>query len=240
MINIKLTFTNGNTVTFTEPNMDIAEYKVLVLMDTVPGQIQEVEYNEEELAMRKYELTSETMTLDGVTLHRIRALTNFADVTAGDLGGWIEKEENLSQDGDAWVGGVAKVYGSARVCENAMVYENARVYENAQVCGSARISENAMVFGNARVCESAGVYSEAWVAGNAIVAGNARVCDYAGVGGDARVGGHDRIGGYATVCGNAANAAEYGEDPVYAAARRMAKEAQAAEPEDCCTLLEEE
>ena len=48
---------------------------------------------------RKYELTDETIIRDGRILHRIRAVRDFADVKAGELGGWIEKESNLDQDG---------------------------------------------------------------------------------------------------------------------------------------------
>ena len=82
----------------------------------------------------KYELTSETMTTDdGVTLHRIRARKAFGDVKPGDLGGWIETEDNLSHEGDAWV------YGNAQVSGNAQVYGNAKVYGNAQVSGNARV-----------------------------------------------------------------------------------------------------
>ena len=40
-------------------------------------------------------------------LFRIRALANFRDVESGDLGGYVEKEENLSHDGDAQVCGDA-------------------------------------------------------------------------------------------------------------------------------------
>lgn len=50
---------------------------------------------------RKYELTNETIFFNGLTLYRIRAIKDFSDVKAGDLGGWIEKEVNLSQDDDA-------------------------------------------------------------------------------------------------------------------------------------------
>ena len=51
----------------------------------------------------KYELTDETKNFCGITLHRIRALRDIpsVNVKSGDLGGWIEKESNLSQDGDA-------------------------------------------------------------------------------------------------------------------------------------------
>lgn len=65
--------------------------------------------------MKKYELTEETKEYNGVMLHRIKAIKSFGDVKAGDLGGWIEKEENLSHEENAWVYGDAKVYGNARV-----------------------------------------------------------------------------------------------------------------------------
>ncbi|MFB2011636.1 hypothetical protein ACEVJK_12610 [Flintibacter sp. P01028] len=78
--------------------------------------------------MKKYELTSETKVFLGKTLYRIKALVQFGNVNAGDLGGWIEKEENLSQSGNARVSGNAEVYG------NAEVSGNARVSGNAEVC----------------------------------------------------------------------------------------------------------
>ena len=84
--------------------------------------------------MKKYELTSETKVFLGKTLYRIKALVQFGNVNAGDLGGWIEKEENLSQSGNAWVSGNARVYGDASVSGDASVYGDARVYGNAEVC----------------------------------------------------------------------------------------------------------
>jgi len=42
---------------------------------------------------KKYELTDETKELQGKTLHRIKALKDFGNVRAGDLGGWIEREK---------------------------------------------------------------------------------------------------------------------------------------------------
>jgi hypothetical protein len=66
--------------------------------------------------MKKYELTSETKFVIGKTLYRIKALVSFGTVSAGDTGGFVEKEENLSQSGDAWVYGNAEVSGNAEVC----------------------------------------------------------------------------------------------------------------------------
>lgn len=68
--------------------------------------------------MKKYELTSETKVVFGRTLHRIQALISFGNVEAGELGGWVEKEENLDHSGDAWISGDARVSGNARVYGN--------------------------------------------------------------------------------------------------------------------------
>ena len=83
--------------------------------------------------MKKYELTTETKVVSGHTLYRIRALVAFGSVDTGELGGWIEKESNLAQDGNAWVYGDAEVYGNARVYDNAEVYGDARVAGNASI-----------------------------------------------------------------------------------------------------------
>lgn len=71
--------------------------------------------------MKKYELTSETKIVFGHILYRIKALSSFGCVSAGDLGGFLESEKNLSQNGNAWVSGNARVYGNARVSGNAEV-----------------------------------------------------------------------------------------------------------------------
>ena len=87
--------------------------------------------------MKKYEFTGETkeirLLFRTATLHRIRATVAFGIVEVGDLGGWIEKEENLSHEGKAWVCGNAKVWGNAEVCGNAEVWGNAEVFSASHV-----------------------------------------------------------------------------------------------------------
>ena len=125
--------------------------------------------------MKKYELTKETKVIGGKTLFRIRALRSFGDIKAGDLGGFIENERNLSHEDNAWVSGNAKVIDNARVSDNALVIDNARVSGEAWVDGNARVSgyalviDNALVSGNAKVGGKAIVGGEAWVSGEAQV-----------------------------------------------------------------------
>ena len=73
--------------------------------------------------MNKYEmLQDDKIEIEGHTHYRIKALKDFGNVKAGDIGGYIEKEENLSQEGTCWVYDSARVYGNARVYENGCVY----------------------------------------------------------------------------------------------------------------------
>ena len=74
---------------------------------------------------KKYELTTDTKIVYGRKLFRIKALISFGNVTAGDFGGYVEKEENLSHDGNAWVYGNAKVFGDAWVYGDAKVFGDA-------------------------------------------------------------------------------------------------------------------
>ena len=101
---------------------------------------------------KKYELTSETIKFNDITLHRIKALKDFSYVKAGDLGGWVEKEDNLSQMGNAWVYDNAKVYDNAIVSDNAIIYDNAKVYGRAKVYDNAVVCSDIKIFGNSRVC----------------------------------------------------------------------------------------
>ena len=107
---------------------------------------------------KKFEFTGETKAILGNTLHRIRALISFGEVEAGELGGWIEKEENLDASGNAWVSGNAQVSGNACVSGNARVYGDARVSGNACVYGDAWVFDNARVDGDACVYGDARVY----------------------------------------------------------------------------------
>ena len=102
--------------------------------------------------MKKFELTAEFVTnVFGKKLFRIKALVAFGNVEKGELGGFIEKEDNLSHDDNAWVYGNARVYGDARVYDDAWVFGNAQVSGNAQIYGNAQVSGDARVFGNAQV-----------------------------------------------------------------------------------------
>lgn len=94
---------------------------------------------------KKYILTEETKEVGGHILHRIQAVRDFDDVQKGDLGGWVESEENLSHDGNCWVSGNGRVFGNGWVFGNGRVYDNGRVFGDGEVSSNARIGVNAYI-----------------------------------------------------------------------------------------------
>ncbi len=150
-------------------------------------------------------------------LTRIQALRDIprCKVKKGNLGGWVLKESNLSQKGDAWIGEEAQVYedalisGYTKIFEHACVYGNAHIYGDTQVSGHARVFENAQVYGNARVFGNALIYGHACVYGDVRVYedirvyGSARVFDNAEIYGDAWVSGYAHISEHAHISDNA-------------------------------------
>jgi phage related protein len=94
---------------------------------------------------RHYEFTGETIAVYNKILHRIRATKDLPEheVEKGELGGWIEKYENLADN--AWVSENAKVFDNAVVFGNAMIFGDAIVYGNARVHGKSEICENACI-----------------------------------------------------------------------------------------------
>ena len=153
---------------------------------------------------QKYEFTGETMQYDGRTLHRIRALRDLdiytcrsgfcnIHIKAGDIGGWILSEDNLSHEGNCWVDGNAKIYGYAEIQDNAYVGGEAIVC-GSKICGRAKVVENANVKGFVNV------FGEAVIGGNAVVRYRSQIGGNATILGDTVVE-YSNIGGNATIAG---------------------------------------
>lgn len=162
---------------------------------------------------RKYGFTNETiirLTVDNrsVKMHRIVALRDFGHVRKGDIGGYIEKEENLSHEGLCWVYDNGMVYdnavvsGNATVHDYASVHENAKVHGDASICNKSHIKGFAKVFGEAMTGDNAIVSGNAMVHGKAFISNKARIYGEARVCGNAKILGHSNVRDVAVVKGN--------------------------------------
>ena len=157
---------------------------------------------------KKYKFTDETLCVGDTILHRIVSLRNFNDVKKGQLGGFIESEENLSHDGNCWVYYNAKVKDSARISGNAEIKGDAHVFENAEVGGHAIVTDNARLYGfafviaNATINNNAKVYEYTTISDRAIIGGNAIIRGKSKVYNNAIIGENAVIEERASVCGD--------------------------------------
>lgn len=147
----------------------------------------------------KFELVKENTKIaynadaEEVTLYQIRALRDFTCpykinpsgddlgttlIKKGQLGGWVEKEDNLSHEGGCWI------------FEEGIVRDNARVEGNARVASRALVKDNAIVKGYSCITDSAYVY------------GNAVLNDCTKMKGMVSIGGNSKTNGYVSINGN--------------------------------------
>ena len=123
------------------------------------------------MSTKKYEIVkSNSIFYSRKKLHRIRALKSFNTVDGklvkkGELGGFVESENNLSQERYCWIFNNAKVYDDAKILDDAIVNEFACVFDSAVVCGKAKVHGKAQIFGNAKVFGDAKIFGNAWLYG---------------------------------------------------------------------------
>lgn len=133
--------------------------------------------------MKKYELLKDdTITIGWHKLKRIRALVDFGNIHAGELGGYIEHGGNLSHLGDAWVFDNADVLGGAIIRGNALVDGFATVGGQAIIARFATVGGHAYVYGCAKVF--AGYIYCGTVFGDALIRDVRDIQVFRGVGSD--------------------------------------------------------
>ena len=140
-----------------------------------------------------------------ITLYQIRALRDFTCpyklnpnseilgttlIKKGDLGGYVEKEENLSHEGGCWIFEDAEVRDNGRVEGNARLVGNSLVRDNAIVKGYSCLSSSAYVWGNA-VLDGA-----TQMKGLVSIGGNSRTNGYVSINGNSQVRGDSVLDGY--------------------------------------------
>ena len=164
----------------------------------------------------KFELVKENTKIaynsngEEITLYQIRALREFTCpyklnpdgeildqtlVKKGELGGYIQKEENLSHEGGCWIFEEAEVRDNARVEGNARLVGRSVAIDNAVVKGYSCLATNAYVWGNAVLDGATQMKGYVSIGGNSTT--NGYVCIYGNcqVRGDSVLDGHIYLNG---------------------------------------------
>lgn len=120
-------------------------------------------------------------------LYRVKALRNFGDVKKGDIGGYVQSEDNLSHEGYCWVYYNAKIYNEARIYGNAQISDYAVIQDNARIYGDSQIWDYAVIDGNARIYGDSEVWDYAIIRDNALIYGDSAISGNAFIDGDAEI-----------------------------------------------------
>lgn len=124
----------------------------------------------------KYEILEQTYQLtDGRKVYRIKAVRDFGSVKKGEVGGFVEADDNLSHHGLCWIAGSAMALGRSQVTGDALLKDRARIYDWTMITDRCVVQDDAIlkdfVFG----------YGDAVIGGQSLLAEVVTVRDYAHV-----------------------------------------------------------
>lgn len=115
------------------------------------------------------------MSIVEIKLYRIQALKTFTKpggynpvVHVGELGGYVESEDNLSQEGNCWLFDKARVKDGGKIIEDAIVYDKCLVSKNSIVRGSSVVGGYCFVTNQSVIIDSR-------LEGNVIVNGHSTI-----------------------------------------------------------------
>lgn len=122
----------------------------------------------------KYELIESNEFYGGAKLFRIKALKDFNNVKTGDIGGFVENESNLSQEGNCWLYNESKAVGDTRVLGDARIYDKASiegisVVKGESVVSGSSIVKDSLVAGKSSIVGTSVINKSSKVTGNSIV-----------------------------------------------------------------------
>lgn len=138
----------------------------------------------------KLDLTAFTKAPDGARLYRIVALRSFGAVEKGEIGGFVEGENNLSHRGNCWIAG------------NAMVRQQAQVQHDSLACDYVDIHGNAQLLDQTLACNRADIGGKVKMTDSSTAAEFTRLFGSFETRDQSRMGGHSVGSGLAVVSGN--------------------------------------
>ena len=156
---------------------------------------------------KKYEIDYNDFIKDeifgNILGYRIIALKDFSDVKKGDKGGYVLKEENLSQYGDCWLYDKSVATDDSIVTHSAKLYDNTIVQDHGRVLGCAKAYSASKIYENGIVTDYAELYDNSFVSGYAIIYGHSKMKGISYVSDFARICGKAVIENQAIIGGNA-------------------------------------
>lgn len=166
---------------------------------------------------KKYKLSDVSITINRgaeIVLYRIEAIRSFNDVICGDMGGYVESEDNLSQEDDCWIYDDSMVFNKARVSNKAVVHNNVIIYKGAIIKDNVIITDNvviegeSIISGNSQISDNVEIYGTCNIYGNSIITNDVSLYEEITIGDNSFIADNTKLIGKITIngksllCGN--------------------------------------
>jgi len=123
--------------------------------------------------MLKYEILEQAHQLpDGRKVYRIKAVRDFGNVKKGEIGGFVEADDNLSHDGLCWIANDAMALGRSRISGDALLRDRARIGDRVM------LTDHCIVQDDARLSEFVFAYGHCTIGAQSMLAGAVTVRDH--------------------------------------------------------------
>lgn len=139
--------------------------------------------------------------LRSTKLYRVEALKDFHDVKRGDVGGYIEKEENLSQEGNCWVYDNSCVFGDAHICDAGSTHHYAKAYDNAKISDFAALYDCSQASGRTKISGNVELHDNVQASGHTYISGYTKLYRYVHICNETTISGNTEISGHMSFCG---------------------------------------
>lgn len=140
--------------------------------------------------IKRYEiLKNDSIDYKDKKLYRIKAIEDFGDIKKDEIGGYIEKYDNLihvDNDDFSWIHHDSKVYDNAVIKESSRIFDCAEIFGNSNVIGSvirgnSKIYENAIIKNSAMIRGNSKIHGDSFITGTATLI-NSEIYDSVRVG----------------------------------------------------------
>ena len=144
---------------------------------------------------KKFELSNITMEYKGRTLYRIKATKDFSDVNKGDLGGWVQYEENLSQQGNCWLYDDSKCMDESRVTDNSIMrdftemYNCSKMHDYSKMYDYSKMHNYSKMYSDSIIYDYSKMYDHARMFADSAMFGASEMHDYSEMHGSSRMHG---------------------------------------------------
>jgi len=109
--------------------------------------------------------------------YRVKALRDFSDIKAGDVGGFVTSEHNLSQNGDCWVYDDAKMFDNSEIHNDAKMHNNSEMHNNSKMLNNSEMFDSSKMHNNSKMYDSSKMYDNSKMRVNSEMLGNSEMHD---------------------------------------------------------------